>query len=139
MARGGDTATSYLRACWYGGVAGLRQLESNWLELTPGFDLFARNEWHLAAAMHLVGEGGKRWLCRIGEDAGRPAAIIPAVTGLSVRLQRLAGKFDSRRPNFRWFKKTGSLTRARHERSPWYKLPRNPVDKTDNWGGLATT
>jgi hypothetical protein len=128
-----------LSARWYEGAAGLQQLESDWLELAAEADLFARYEWHLAAALHLVGDGDKIWFCRIGDDAGRPAAIIPAVTGLSVRLQRLAGKFDSRRPNFRWFKKTGSLTRARHERSPWYKLPRNPVDKTDNWGGLATT
>ncbi len=81
MARGIAAAPSILHACWYEGVSGLKQLESDWLELAAGADLFARYEWHLAAAMHLVADGEKIWFCRISDGADRPVAIIPAVTG----------------------------------------------------------
>ena len=81
MTRPGASKTSRLSARWYEGAAGLQQLESDWLELAAEADLFARYEWHLAAALHLVGDGDKIWFCRIGDDADRPVAIIPAVTG----------------------------------------------------------
>ncbi len=73
-----------LNACWHEGVAGLRQLSADWYELTPDAQLFARYEWHLAAAMHLVGDGHSISFCRIGDDAGRPLSIIPAVTSRAV-------------------------------------------------------
>ena len=81
MVRGNASEASCLNASWYEGAAGLKLLESDWLELAAEADLFARFEWHLAAAMHLVGDGEKIGFCRIGDDAGQPVAIIPAVAG----------------------------------------------------------
>ncbi|MDR3414057.1 MAG: GNAT family N-acetyltransferase, partial [Formivibrio sp.] len=80
MVRAKTSETMPLRAQWYEGVAGLRQLRADWYELTPNAQLFARYEWNLAAATHLVGDNHSIWFCRIGDDAGRPVAIIPAVT-----------------------------------------------------------
>jgi hypothetical protein len=68
---------------WYEGVVGLRQLRADWYELTPDAQLFARFEWHLAAATHLVGDDHRIWFCRIGDDEGRPLSIIPAVTAIA--------------------------------------------------------
>jgi CelD/BcsL family acetyltransferase involved in cellulose biosynthesis len=59
----------------------LRQLENDWLELTPEASLFARYEWNFAAAMHLLDEGEQIWFCRIYDGAGRTLAIIPAING----------------------------------------------------------
>lgn len=73
-----------LSARLHEGVAGLRELRTDWHELTPDAQLFARYEWHLAAAMHLVGDDHSIWFCRIGDDAGRPLSIIPAVTSSAV-------------------------------------------------------
>jgi CelD/BcsL family acetyltransferase involved in cellulose biosynthesis len=77
----GDTAKNSLSARWYDGVVGLRQLESDWRTMSAEADLFARYEWHLAAAMHLVSDGEKICFCRIGDDTGQPIAIIPAIAG----------------------------------------------------------
>src|SRR5664280_1273241 len=80
MVRSKTSEPMPLSARWYEGVAGLRQLRADWYELTPDAQLFARYEWHLAAALHLVGENHSIWFCRIGDDAGRPLSIIPAIT-----------------------------------------------------------
>ena len=81
MFRASASETSSLSIRWFKDVDGLRQLENDWLELTPKASLFARYEWNLAAAMHLLGEGQEIWFCRIGDSAGRPLAIIPALAG----------------------------------------------------------
>ena len=76
-----------LNVHWHEGVAGLRQLRADWQELTTDAHLFARYEWHLAAAEHLLGDGHNLYFCRIGDHAGRPLAIIPGATSIStVRL-----------------------------------------------------
>ena len=80
MARSKTSEPMPLSTRWHEGVAGLRQLRADWYELTPDAQLFARYEWHLAAAMHLAGDDHSIWFCRIGDDAGRPLSIIPAVS-----------------------------------------------------------
>jgi Acetyltransferase (GNAT) domain len=73
-----------LNARWYEGVAGLKQLRTDWYELSSDTQIFARYEWHLAAATHLVGDDHSIWFCRIGDDGGRPLSIVPAVTDNAV-------------------------------------------------------
>jgi hypothetical protein len=72
-----------LNVQWYEGVAGLRELRADWQYLTIDAHLFARYEWHLAAAEHLLGDGRSIYCCRIGDHAGQPLAIIPGVTSTS--------------------------------------------------------
>ncbi len=72
-----------LNVHWHEGVAGLRQLRTDWQDLTTDAHLFARYEWHLAAAEHLLGDGHTIYFCRIGDHAGRPLAIIPGTTSVS--------------------------------------------------------
>src|SRR5579859_1240459 len=81
MARGVASEADCLNAHWFEGVSGLKQLESDWLELAVEADLFARYEWHFAAATHLIGQDEQIGFCRISDNTGRPVAIIPAVTG----------------------------------------------------------
>jgi CelD/BcsL family acetyltransferase involved in cellulose biosynthesis len=72
-----------LKVHWYEGVAGLKQLRTEWQELTTDAHLFSRYEWHLAAAEHLLGVGHSIYFCRIGDHEGRPVAIIPGLTSTS--------------------------------------------------------
>jgi hypothetical protein len=83
MGHSGILEPQALTTDWYEGGAGVRQLRADWYELTPDAQLFARYEWHLAAAAHLVGDDHRIWFCRIGDNAGRPLAIIPAVTAIT--------------------------------------------------------
>jgi CelD/BcsL family acetyltransferase involved in cellulose biosynthesis len=67
-----------LKGQWYVGVAGLKQLRSDWCELASDAQIFARYEWNLAIATHLVGNDQSISFCRISDDRDRPLAIIPA-------------------------------------------------------------
>ncbi len=69
-----------LNTQWYAGVAGLKQLRADWDELTSDAQMFARYEWNLAIATHLVGNDQSISFCRISDDNDQPLAIIPAFT-----------------------------------------------------------
>ncbi len=67
-----------LNSQWYVGVAGLQQLRDDWNELTPDAQIFARYEWNLAIATHLVANDQSISFCRISDGKDKPLAIIPA-------------------------------------------------------------
>ena len=59
------------------GLNGLRALREPWLSLHAGADLYARYEWHLACAMHLLDDASLAYVqVRDGE---RTVAIVPAI------------------------------------------------------------
>jgi CelD/BcsL family acetyltransferase involved in cellulose biosynthesis len=60
------------------GLSGLLQLRDDWLELQVDAGLFARYEWNLAAAAHLLPPGASISFCRIRDERGT-VAIVPAV------------------------------------------------------------
>jgi CelD/BcsL family acetyltransferase involved in cellulose biosynthesis len=63
------------------GLSGLLDLRDEWLALHAGASLFARFEWHLAAATHLIPPGAALSVCRIRDEGGTVAAVVPAVHG----------------------------------------------------------
>ena len=67
-----------LNSQWYVGVAGLKQLRGDWYELTPDAQIFARYEWNLAIATHLVANDQSisflsliHILCRASRQSGQ--------------------------------------------------------------------
>ncbi len=68
-----------LKARCYRGIAGLRQLRSEWFELASNAQLFARYEWYFSAVSHLLQTGDSILFFRISDKEDRPLSIIPAV------------------------------------------------------------
>jgi CelD/BcsL family acetyltransferase involved in cellulose biosynthesis len=80
MDRTKRSESASLKTRWYEGIAGLEQLRGDWHELTSDAQIFARYEWNLAIARHLVGNDQRISFCRISDHMDRPIAIIPAFT-----------------------------------------------------------
>ena len=81
MASVGASSISRLNFRWHKGVEGLKQLENDWLKLTAEASLFARYEWNLAAASHLLAESEQIWICQILDREKRTLAFIPVIGG----------------------------------------------------------
>jgi CelD/BcsL family acetyltransferase involved in cellulose biosynthesis len=64
------------------GLDGLRALRESWLSLHAGAGLFARYEWHLASAMHLLGDAQSIAYVQV-LDGERTVAIVPAIAGVA--------------------------------------------------------
>ncbi|MGB7543941.1 MAG: GNAT family N-acetyltransferase [Burkholderiales bacterium] len=60
------------------GLAGLHTLREPWLSLHASADLYARYEWHLACAMHLLGDATSLAYVQV-LDGARTVAIVPAI------------------------------------------------------------
>jgi len=59
------------------GLAGLRALRDPWLSLHASADLYARYEWHLACAMHLLDASSLAYVQVL--DGARTVAIVPTI------------------------------------------------------------
>ena len=60
------------------GLAGLRALREPWLSLHAWADLYARYEWHLACAMHLLDDASSLAYVQV-LDGARTVAIVPTI------------------------------------------------------------
>jgi len=60
------------------GLAGLRALREPWLSLHGRADLYARYEWHLACAMHLLDDASSLAYVQV-LDGARTVAIVPTI------------------------------------------------------------